>query len=749
MALAAARDDIAIRRLRLRVSGTVQGVGFRPFAHALASEMGLSGFVLNDNTGVLIEVEGPDTQRFAAEVRRRAPPLARIDRVEIEELDPVGEAGFSILESRAGKVATRIGPDAATCPQCLDELFDPTSRFFRYPFINCTNCGPRFTIARSLPYDRARTAMAGFAMCGHCKADYEDIASRRFHAEAIACPQCGPQLSHEVEDIAAAVASGKIVSLKGIGGFHLICNASDPAAIAELRRRKARDEKPFAVMVRDLDTARGLALMCAEEEALLESSARPVVLAESRGLLPDEIAPGLRRVGLMLAYAPVHHLLLAALEPMGIAAIVATSANPGGEPLVCGNEEAQQRLAGIADLVVTHDRDIVVRADDSVMQIVAGAPAFLRRARGFVPDPIDLGGEGPDVIAFGGDLKNTVCVTRGREAFVSQHVGGLDNSETIRFLSETVSHLCSILDVQPDLAACDLHPDFRSVRLAEDSGLPLVRVQHHVAHIAAVAVEHHLSGPVLGLALDGYGYGPGGEVWGGELIRLDGCRWRQMGGLVPLPMPGGDRAAREPWRMALSALHAAGRPDLVAALWPDHLEAGHLSDMLDRGMKAPLTSSMGRLFDAVAAIAGFPAAQSFEGQAAMRLEALAGTLDVLDGGFEIRDGRLDFRPLVVHIAEKRLQGRQAAALFHGTVVAGLAEWVARAGAASGIRRVALGGGCFMNRVLAEGLLDHLTRRGFEVYLPRLVPANDGGLSLGQAAFARQAVAMDRSLVEEV
>lgn len=740
-----------IQRLRLRVRGCVQGVGFRPFAYTLARRLRLSGFVLNDNAGVLIEIEGGAAERFVEALRGEAPPLARIDFVEVQELPPAGGETFEIRESLGGRAATRIGADAATCAECAQELTDPASRFHGYPFVNCTHCGPRFTITRALPYDRAQTSMARFVMCPACEADYRNPDNRRFHAEPVACPDCGPRLSHGIDDIAAAIGAGKIVALKGIGGFHLLCDARDDAAIAQLRQRKGRDEKPFAVMIRDIDAARGLATLTAAEEALLESPARPIVLADAGHGLSALIAPGLGRIGLMLAYAPVHHLLLnvlgetAGMEPV---ALVATSANPGGEPLCASNEDAVRRLSCIADLIVTHDRDIVVRADDSVMQIVADAPSFLRRARGFVPEPIDLGADGPCVIATGADLKNTICVTRGREAFLSQHVGGLDNAAAIRFQQETVSHLCSILDVTPEIAACDLHPDFRSVRLAENLGLPLIRVQHHLAHVAAVIAEHRLSGPVIGLALDGHGHGADGGLWGGEMLMVEGARWRRLASLSPLPLAGGDKAAREPWRMGVGALHATGRMDLAALLWPGHEGVARLSAMLARGMQTSRTSSLGRLFDAAAAISGVRLVQSYEGQAAMEFEALARDASALRSGYRLEDGRLDFRPLLIHMAEQRLTGAEASGVFHATLIAGLAEWTAQAAARAGIRTIALGGGCMMNRVLGGGLVGALRDAGLDPYLARAAPANDGGIALGQAAHAREIIKQDAIEVEE-
>ncbi|AIC30036.1 hydrogenase maturation factor carbamoyltransferase protein HypF (plasmid) [Rhizobium etli bv. mimosae str. IE4771] len=741
-----------VRRLRLRVRGTVQGVGFRPFAYRLARGMGLTGFVLNDGAGVLVEIEGSDVNGFAEAIRTQAPPLARIDSIDVVELVPTGGELFEILKSLGGATATRIGADAATCDECRRDLRDPASRFFGYPFVNCTHCGPRLTITRTLPYDRAKTSMAPFPMCRACAADYADPESRRFHAEPVACPDCGPKLSHPVAEVAARLASGKIVALKGIGGFHLLCDARNNAAIGLLRLRKSRHQKPFAVMVRDIEAARRLARLTATEEALLMSAAAPIVLVEPlAGQSFDLIAPNLARIGIMLAYAPVHHLLFDALvtpASHGPPALVATSANPSEEPLIADNADAERRLGEIADLIVTHDRDIAIRADDSIMQVIDGAPAFIRRARGFVPEPVDLGADGPSVIGTGADLKNTVCVTRGREAFLSQHVGGLDNAEAIRFQREVISHLCSTLDVKPEYAACDCHPDFRSVRMAEGLSLPVVPVQHHLAHVAAVAAEHRLRGPVLGLALDGHGFGSDGTGWGGEMLALDGHCWLRAGSLVPLPLPGGDRAAREPWRMAVAALRAAGRIDLAPRLWPDHPGVAQLTTMFDRGMRPSGTTSLGRLFDGAAAIAGIGLTQGYEGQTAMEFEALVHTPRCLPDGYSITNGKLDFLPLIRCLAEQGLGGIEAADLFHGTLIAGLADWAAGGAARFGSRQIALSGGCMMNRVLAAGLLQALRARDFEAYLPRLAPANDGGIALGQVAYARHVVMNENAISGE-
>ncbi len=732
-------------RLRLRVRGVVQGVGLRPFAYGLAGRLHLSGFVRNDGEGVLIEIEGRWAQAFLTELETAPPPLARIDSIDVHAIAPLGGAGFAIEATRQGRASTRIGADAAICEVCLDELFDPASRFFGYPLITCTHCGPRYTLTRALPYDRAQTSMAPFPMCEACTRDYADPANRRFHAEPIACPRCGPKLNRPVSEVAAALRNGKIVALKGLGGFHLLCDARDENVVQALRRRKGRDAKPFAVMVANLASAERLAELGAAERALLSHRARPIVLARSRGLLAPSVAPNLADVGLMLAYTPPHWLVLHALagspdfrrwrdQPSDLA-LVATSANLGGEPLVASDEDAERRLAGVADLIVTHERAIVVRVDDSVARILDGAPAYLRRARGFVPDPIDLGADGPNVIAAGSDLKNTITVTRGREAFVSQHIGDLDDRETIRFRGETIRHLIRILEVEPECAICDLHPDFVSTRSAEASGLPVLAVQHHVAHVAAVAAERRWSGPLLGVALDGQGFGTDGAPWGGELIALDGARWARVGSLEPLALAGGDKAAREPWRMGVAMLERLGRLQDAARVLSGAPDAARLADAMRRGARFARTTSCGRLFDAAAALAGVRLIQHYEGQAAMELEALVGTPRIIANGWIVADGRLDVAPMMRSMLDDRLRGRDAAEAFHGTLIAGLAEWIGEAARERGIQRIALGGGCLANRVLAEGLMASLRAAGLDPALPREAPVNDGGVSFGQAAFA--------------
>jgi len=769
MRMSVARRAEPTVRCAIRVRGAVQGVGFRPFVWRLASEMRLAGWVRNDGEGVAIEIEGvaPDLDRFVVRLRGEAPRMARIDSVETGPLAVAGDAGFSIAASGAGKVATAVTPDAATCPDCLAELFDPADRRYRYAFINCTQCGPRFTITRKLPYDRPNTSMAQFPLCPACGTEYRDPATRRFHAQPNACPVCGPTLALvdgdgralETGDVVAAALArlrrGQILAIKGLGGYHLACDATRVEAVAKLRARKHREAKPFAVMLAGIASVAPFAAVDEASREALESHERPIVLLK-KSVTCDErlpgVAPGFARLGVMLPYTPLQYLLFheAAGRPSGTAwlktpqplALVMTSANPGGEPLVVEEAEALRRLAGIADAFVVHDRAIEVRCDDSVLRAARGQPAFIRRARGFTPAPIKLGGEGPAVLAVGAWLKNTVCVTRGSEAFVSQHIGDLDNAPTCRALEDAALHLLDVLQVRPERVAHDLHPDFHSTRFAaafaREHGLPAVPVQHHHAHIAAVVAEHDVKGPVLGLALDGVGLGDDGLAWGGELLRVQAGAATRVGSLRPLALPGGDRAAREPWRMAASALHALGRGTEIARRF-DRPAAGTVARMLERGVNAPLTSSAGRWFDAAAGLLDVCGSSAFEGQAAMLLEGLAerhGRTAPLEGGWRIDAGNvLDCLPLLAVLADLQ-DAPFGAALFHATLAAALAEWTQAQARADAIHTVALGGGCFMNEVLTEQLTLRLESVGLEVLEARQVPPNDGGLSLGQAVVAR-------------
>ncbi|CAG0974413.1 Carbamoyltransferase HypF [Burkholderiales bacterium] len=770
MALPALAATPAAQRLLVR--GRVQGVGFRPFVYRLARELALAGWVQNTAAGVEVLVSGePDVlQAFQERLGREAPATARIDSVI--EL-PLGDEacltpGFGIVESRPGLAQTEIGPDLATCPDCLEELFDRRDRRYRHAFINCTYCGPRFTLTRGLPYDRSQTSMAAFALCPRCATEYAHPADRRFHAQANCCPDCGPRLS--LADAAGKIIAcddpialalqrlhaGEILAIKGLGGYHLAVDARNAEAVARLRERKGREEKPFALMLANVASARELAHVDAQEAALLQSPQRPIVLlrkrAETEVALPG-IAPDIAWLGVMLPYTPLQALLFfeAAGRPAGPAwrqraqalALVMTSANPHDEPLVIDDTEAFSRLAGIADAYLGHDRAIVVRADDSVLRAApGGAPAFLRRARGYTPSPILLAQEGPAVLALGAHLKNTVCATRGREAFLSQHLGDLDHARTRQAQREAAAHLLRVLEIRPQSIVCDLHPDYASTRLAQELaqelGVPLVAVQHHQAHIAAIAAEHRWSGPLLGLACDGSGYGSDGGLWGGELLRIDGGQMCRLGHLRPLPLPGGDRAAREPWRLAAAVLHTLGRGEEIAHRFAPRPGAA-LAQWLVAGRALPQTSSLGRVFDAAAGLLGIAQIMSFEGQAAMRLEGLAerfGPAEPLQEGYHLEAGQLDFLPLLAWLAEARGVER-AAAVFHATVAKGLADWCIEAARREGLSTVALGGGCFLNQVLSGALSQTLEAAGLRVLGAQAAPPNDGGISLGQAWVARQ------------
>ena len=750
---------------RIRVTGVVQGVGFRPFVWRLAQELELTGWVRNDGLGVEIAVEGgaAPMQALLERLRRDAPPLARVDGIEASAAMLEGSKDFVIVGSLGGKVGTAIGHDTATCTACLNELFDPGNRRHRHAFITCTHCGPRYTVTRRLPYDRAQTSLAPFALCPACAAEYADPADRRFHAETTCCPDCGPQLTlidslgqamagNPIAETLRLLRAGAIVAIKGLGGFHVVCQADDAHAVARLRARKAREEKPFAVLLANVASARDYARINDEEAELLVSPERPIVLLKKQDSCDLQLpgtAPGLDWLGVMLPATPIQFLLFheAAGRPPGgdwlaerqQLALVATSANPGGEPLVIANDEALLRLSGIADAFLLHDRDIVVRCDDSVLR---GAQ-FIRRARGYTPRAIKLASAGPSVLAAGGFLKNTICVTRNDEAFVSQHVGDLDNAAGCLFHEESVMRLLELSDVLPEIVAHDLHPDFHSSRFAAGfaaaQGLPLLAVQHHHAHVAAVLAEHRHQGPVLGLAADGVGLGLDGLAWGGELLQVSGHHCRRLGSIAPLPLPGGDRAAREPWRMAAAVLWRLGRGEQIAARFAAQVAAGGLAAMLDRGVNCPPTSSLGRIFDAAAGLLGVRAVAAFEGQAAMLLEGLAvrgGLVAPLADSWRITSDRtLDLMPLLAAMANAH-DPAQAAAQFHATLAAALADWLVVAADETGIATVALGGGCFLNDILTRQLTARLEDAGLDVLAARQLPPNDGGLSLGQAWVAR-------------
>jgi len=752
----------------IRVSGVVQGVGFRPFVWRLAKELGLAGWVRNDSRGVEIEVRGGAEQvdRLVQRLAEDAPPLARVNSVTAREAVPGHDNdGFVIVDSRGGRAATMIGHDTAVCRDCLAEMFDPGNRRWRCAFTNCTNCGPRYTITRGVPYDRVRTSLKHFTMCQRCQAEYRLPEDRRFHAEANCCPKCGPQLflldaeGHRLPDdpVAGAIQllrQGKIVAIKGLGGFHLACDARNAVAVALLRERKQRDDKPFVVMLANASSATPFVQMGVGEPGLLTLPTRPAILLRKRSgcdaALPG-VAPGLAWLGVMLPYTPLQFLLFheAAKRPAGVGwleraqdlALVMTSANPGGEPLVVGNSEALLRLYGIADAFLMHDRDIVTRCDDSVARITSGGLQFIRRGRGYTPRAIRLPFSGPSVLAVGAWFKNTVCVTRGDEAFLSQHIGDLDNAAVCGFHEETVAQLLKLLSVEPAIVAHDLHPDFHSTRFAtgfaQQRRLPLLGVQHHHAHAAAVLAEHGIQGATVAMSLDGVGIGTDGGAWGGELLCVDGERFERLGYLMPLALPGGDRAAHEPWRMAASVLHKLGRGEEIVERFADQSAASAVAQMLTGGINSPPTSSMGRIFDAVAGLLGIKSVMLYEGQAAMLLESLAqryGDILPFDQGWRIERGCLDLLPLLRALADERSPER-GAALFHATLVAALDDWVRTV--APGEKTVVGSGGCFLNQVLMRGLRNRFGAQGVRLIEARHVPPNDGGVAVGQAWVALQ------------
>lgn len=756
-------------RLAVQIRGQVQGVGFRPFVYRLAGEFDLCGWVRNDAAGVAIEAQGSadHLEQFLAALQQ-PPPLARIDELRTAVLPTCGdENGFFILVSQEGSAHADVTPDVAVCQSCLAELFDTADRRYRYPFINCTHCGPRYTITRWIPYDRPNTSMAGFPLCSKCVREYRDSADRRFHAQPIACPVCGPRLTLRdaqghplaVPDVIAATLArlrvGMIVAIKGLGGFHLACDARDTAVVARLRQRKQREAKPLAVMAANFASLASWVEGSEEERQLLESPERPIVLLDKR-LGRDAqligVAPGVDRLGVMLPYTPLHYLLFyeAAGRPDGCdwlqkawpLLLVMTSANPSGEPLVIDDAEAIIRLAGIADAFLTHDRPIVARCDDSVLHWSGSAPAFVRRARGYAPRRILLPAAGSSVLACGGSLKNTICLTRDDQAYLSPHIGDLDNAAACAALEEMVERLLEVLRINPERVAHDRHPDFYSSRFAAafaaKRDLPCWPVQHHHAHIAAIAAEHGLRQPLLGLALDGVGLGDDGALWGGELLWVDGPACRRLGGFTPLPLPGGDRAAREPWRMAAAVLHRLGRGEEISRRFPGPL-AKSVQGLLERNLCCPLTSSAGRLFDAAAALLGLRRFSAYEGQAAMELESLAAasrTVEPLFDGYRLMaNGQLDLLPLLSWLADYSADPSHGAALFQATLVAALTDWVTRAAIQKAVNGIALGGGCFLNRYLSIQLRNRLEQNGLCVYEARQAPPNDGGLSLGQAWIA--------------
>lgn len=736
----------------------MQGVGFRPFVFRLAHVLKLSGWVRNSPAGVELELQGTAEllEIFQQRLQAELPPLAQITGIEQRELpDQAGDDAFTILASSDGRAEAQVAPDTALCADCLRELQDPANRRYRHPFITCTNCGPRWTIVTGIPYDRPLTTMAGFPLCPACEDEYRNPFDRRFHAQPIACPDCGPRLALVPQDgdpLGRAIAllqQGQIVAVKGLGGYHLAVDAGNDTTVTLLRKRKQRDEKPFAVMVADLAAARQFAELTELEGRLLTAPEAPIVIVQGRPDAPlaAQVAPGSRWVGLMLAYTPLHQLLFAG---SGLTALVMTSANPSDEPMLADDDEAREKLAGIADAILTHNRPIQVRTDDSVLRVFQGHPLFYRRSRGYVPRPVVLPFGAGTVLAVGAELKSTVCLARDRQAVLSQHIGDLKNGATLDTFCQTIRHLSQLLEVLPERIVCDLHPDYLSTRYAEESGLPVLRVQHHHAHLAACMAENGLDGEVVGVIFDGTGLGEDGTIWGGEFLVGGYGQVQRLGHLKQVRLPGGDAAAREPWRMLLAWLYEP----LGAKVWqlPDmpqltEAERQLFALMVERGVQAPLTSSAGRLFDAAAVLAGAASRNSFDGQAGMALEALAeSTTELADvqpvflseeGGLPFQ---LDCTALLLSLAEQRQRGIAPAQLargFHDALARAVLAGCCRLRTSTGLERVVLSGGVFQNRLLSEMVYTYLFEAGFTVFLHRLVPPNDGGISLGQAAIAAQ------------
>ncbi|MEL7633501.1 MULTISPECIES: carbamoyltransferase HypF [Sporomusa] len=744
--------------VHIHITGIVQGVGFRPFVYNLAEQYGVRGWVSNNANGVELELEGSQTAitGFIAALKHQAPPLAVIEAITVAGCEPCGYAGFSIRPSVDGQCKTAlVSPDVATCPNCVRELLQPADRRYRYPFINCTDCGPRFTIIEDIPYDRQATTMRRFTMCPACQAEYDNPANRRFHAQPNACPVCGPayrlldNAGRQLSDgdifarAAKLIAGGSILAIKGIGGYHLAVNAREEAAVARLRARKVREDKPFAVMAGSLAAAKAHCLVSAAEEQLLTGAARPVVLLAKGDncRLAGSIAPGNPYIGVMLPYTPAHYLLLGQDDIW-----VMTSGNSSDEPIAYQDDDALARLNTIADYFLVHDRDIYCRADDSVVRVVEEQPYFIRRSRGYVPAPVNLAHELPPVLAVGGELKNTFCLTRGKQAFLSAHTGDLENLPTYQSYVEAIEHYQRLLSVTPQVVACDLHPGYLSTKYAAALDLPVVAVQHHHAHIAAVMAEHHLQGPVIGIAFDGTGYGPDGTLWGGEFLVADLKEYRRAGHLATLPLPGGAKAIREPWRPALWWLQELYGQDFVnrniplAQALPPGWEL--VLAAAAKGINTPLASGAGRWFDTAAALLGIRRTINYEGQAAVELELAAQGHNgrVLPYAVSETGGSwvLDYRPLFGALCREIQAGTasaQLAADFHTTLAAATCEVVQHISRAAGIREIVLSGGVFQNITLLQQIIGMLAQNRLTIYLHRQVPTNDGGLALGQAVIA--------------
>jgi hydrogenase maturation protein HypF len=767
-----------LRGASIHISGIVQGVGFRPFVYGLATRLALTGWVRNTSAGVDIEVDGPESvlKDFVRALQDEAPPLAHIDDLSVSYRNPNGLTTFEIVHSESMAEAFQpISPDVSICPDCLRELFDANDRRYRYPFINCTNCGPRFTIIKDIPYDRPKTTMAPFEMCSDCAAEYTDPSDRRFHAQPVACPTCGPSVwlerangstgkhtkgDNAIQETRTLLAQGQIVAIKGLGGFHLACDATNAVAVSELRRRKLRIDKPFALMMPDIETVQRHCFVDASERALLESISRPIVLLRRKpeSEVAKEVAPGQDTLGVMLPYTPLHYLILDrkplttdrkgnSLPHPSSTVLVMTSGNLSEEPIATDNDEARQRLSELADAFLMHDRDIHIRCDDSVVRVINENIYPIRRSRGYAPFPVKLPWQVPQLLAGGAELKNAFCITNQNYAFLSHHIGDMENYETLKSFEQGIEHFERLFRVQPVALACDMHPDYLATRYilqrAQSENLPTFQIQHHHAHIAACMAEHGLTGdhPVIGLSFDGTGYGEDGAIWGGEVLLANYKTYQRPYHLAYFPLPGGDTAIRKPARTALALLWILGMD------WDDHLapvvefcaeDRTTLRTQLEHKLNTPQTSSMGRLFDAAAALAGVRQEVNYEAQAAIEFEALADPDEVGVYPFELDQAVIGIRSAVEALIADVLAGVPApfiSARFHNGLAQMALDVCQKLRLDSGIEQVALSGGVWQNITLLGRTLSLLQKSGFRVYLHQQVPTNDGGLALGQAAVA--------------
>jgi hydrogenase maturation protein HypF len=751
-------------RENIIIKGIVQGVGFRPFIHKLVQNYNLSGWVLNSNQGVEMDVEGKteELNNFISDIKDKLPPLARIENIEVNQLPLMGYKGFSIKKSitKEENGFVLVSPDISICEDCLQELFDPRNQRFRYPFINCTNCGPRFTIIKDIPYDRGKTTMRVFEMCPQCQSEYENIEDRRYHAQPNACADCGPQVSlyqnkrklefvDPIEKAVKLLKEGKIGAIKGLGGFHLACDATNNKAVAKLRRLKNREAKPFAIMSFNLEKIKQYCKLGKKEEEWLINRARPIVILKKKedSLISSLTAPRNNYLGVMLPYTPLHYLLL----KDNFTALIMTSGNIADQPIIGDNQEALEKLDRIADFFLLYNRDIFNRCDDSVLKIINGDNMFFRRSRGYVPYPIILDFELKEVLALGGELKNTISFSKENYVFLSQYLGDLKSVETLNFLKKSITSLKKMFRINPEIIACDLHPDYLSTQYAEEigakKGLKVVKVQHHHAHIASCMAENNIKEKVIGVAYDGTGYGDDGNIWGGEFLLCDLKEYIRVGHLKYYPLPGGDKAIMEPWRMAYSYLYSIYGPrakkiDIDFNRRMDYDRLSIIEKMIDKNINSPFTSSCGRLFDAASSLIGIRDEISYEGQAAMELESFCASGIKERYNFYIcKEGDefiIDPQGIFIDIIKDLKEGidkKVMAAKFHNTVAEFTLNLCGKIRENTGINKIALSGGVFQNRYLTEKIIFLLEKDDFQVYTQRKVPPNDGGISLGQAVVA--------------